>query len=389
MFLVYAWRAVSKLRNSPATYKARLLPFAYFSFSSWIVCALQSAILLPAPLISFPAGSFLNNAGLWLGLVQNALWASAVLSLYPKQVTLKFSLPVLLITLPVLSVIATVVVALVASPTTVLSSVTVAFIDFVFTFLVFTGFVLWILKWRLSGIFVGLFFIHGCYQAIWRSLWFTPLAGTQIGTLFVFPVWRILLLIAWISLISIMRERAEASVQQAGTVIKQLEFPNPLDPFNVMIGSTRTDLKQERDAAEGAILALPHLDRYRAEKLGSVSGSPREICDLMAKRCDIFLLIIGERYGHIIEPEGISVVEFEYEVARHDYPGKILVYVKDGVKRDDEDLLKFLDRVQKFNDGYVTWSFSTPEDLAEQIPLDIMRWLISHAKHNKTKEGPV
>jgi hypothetical protein len=388
MFLVYAWRAVSKLRNSSATYKARLLPFAYFSFSSWIVCALQSAILLPAPLISFPQGSFLNNAGLWLGLMQNALWASAVLSLYPKQLALKLSLPVLLISLPVLSVIATIVVALVASPTTVLSSVTVAFIDFAFTFLVFTGFVLWILKWRLSGIFVGLFFIHGCYQTIWRSLWFTPLAGTQIATLFAFPVWRVLLLIAWISLISIMRERAEASVQQAGTVIKQLEFPNPLDPFNVMIGSTRADLEQERDAAEGAILALPHLDRYRAEKLGSVSGSPREICELMAKQCDIFLLIIGERYGHIIEPEGISVVEFEYDVARDDYPRKILVYVKDS-RRDDENLLKFLDRVQKFNDGYIIWSFSTPEELAEQIPFDIMRWLISHAKQNKAKSSVV
>jgi hypothetical protein len=175
-----------------------------------------------------------------------------------------------------------------------------------------------------------------------------------------------------------MVERAEASLKEVATAVEQLKLPNPLNTFEVMISSTLKDLGRERDAAEVAILGM-HLSRFRAEKLGSVGLSPRELCELMAKECDILVLIIGERYGHIIEPEGISVVEFEYNVARDHDHGKILVYVKD-VLRDDKQLIQFLERVQKFNDGHVMWSFSTPEQLAEQIPPDIMRWLTSHVK---------
>ncbi len=308
--------------------------------------------------------------------MQNALWFSAVLSLYPKQLTRKsLSLPVLLM-FPI-------VIASVTSRTAILSSAWLTVIDAFSTFVIFTAFVLWILQWRLSKMFVAMFFIHGCSQSIWRSLWFTPLAGTQIATLLAFPVWRSLLLFAWIRLISAMVERAEASFADVVTNIEQLKLPNPLNTFQVMISSTVKDLERERDAAEGAILAM-RLSRFRAEKLGGVALSPRELTELMAKQCDILLLIIGERYGHIIEPEGISVVEFEYNVARAE-PGKILVYVKD-VKREDKQLIKFLERVQKFNDGYVTWTFTTPEKLAEQIPHDITRWLTSRAKQTNRKE---
>jgi signal transduction histidine kinase len=303
--------------------------------------------------------------------MQNALWFSAVLSLYPKQLTRKsLSFPVLLMF--------SVVIGSISSHTAILTSQWLTITDAVSSFVVFTAFVLWLLQWRLSKIIVGAFFLHGCSQWIWRSVWFTPLAGTQIATLLAFPVWRSLLLLAWIRLVSAMVERAEASLKEVATAVEQLKLPNPLNTFEVMISSTLKDLGRERDAAEVAILGM-HLSRFRAEKLGSVGLSPRELCELMAKECDILVLIIGERYGHIIEPEGISVVEFEYNVARDHDHGKILVYVKD-VLRDDKQLIQFLERVQKFNDGHVMWSFSTPEQLAEQIPPDIMRWLTSHVK---------
>ena len=376
--LVYAWTKVSKLQISAATYKARLLPFAYFSFVAWLLSILQALILLPAPFISFPIGSFLNNAGQWLGLMQNALWFSAVLSLYPRQLSRKsLSLHVL--------VIFPIAIASVTSRTAILTSGTLTTFDFLLAFVVFTAFVLWLLQWRLSSMLATVFFIHGCSQTIWRTLWFTPLAGRQVATLLAFPIWRSLLLFAWIRVISAMVEDAEASLNEVVKKIEQLQIPDPLPTFEVMIGSTIADLERERDAAEGAILAL-ELSRFRAEKLGSVALTPRELCEVMAKRCDILVLMIGERYGHVIEPEGISVVEFEYNVARADNPGKILVYVKEGVKRDDKRLKDFLERVLDFNNGNVTHSFTTPEKLSEQIPRDIVRWLISHAKQNSPKD---
>src|SRR5687767_442158 len=88
--IVFAWMTLSKLRNTSATYNARLLPFAYYSLSSCILYVLQYLILVASPFISLPSDFFLH-AGLWLGVVQNALWASAVLSLYPKQFS-RFSL---------------------------------------------------------------------------------------------------------------------------------------------------------------------------------------------------------------------------------------------------------------------------------------------------------
>ena len=154
-----------------------------------------------------------------------------------------------------------------------------------------------------------------------------------------------------------------------------------IDPFatcDVMICSTVKDLAKERVAAERAIRGL-NLNIFRAEDLGSVAGSPRELCELLAQKCDLFVLLVGESSGFIIESEGISVIEFEYEVAHAQNPGKILIYLKDGVHREPR-LEEFLKRVQDFDHGYVTSSFITPEDLYQKIQVDIVRWLTSHAK---------
>lgn len=273
-----------------------------------------------------------------------------------------------------------IVIAGVTSRTAILRSETTANIDSVVTLITFTAFVLWILRWRLSNLLVAMFFVHGCTQLIWRSLWFTPLTYSLLA----FPVWRSLILLAWIEVISTMVERGETSLKNVVSKIEHLELANPLDKFAVMISSTLEDLERERDAADGALKAL-RLTRFRAETLGTVSLTPREWCELMAVQCDILVLMIGERYGHVLEPEGISVVEFEYNVARDADRDKILVYIQEGVRRTDTRQEKFLKRVKEFNDGHVTSTFTTPEDLSEQIPRDVQRWLTSHAKLNKLK----
>lgn len=375
--IVFAWMTVSKLRKTSATYNARLLPFAYYSLCSWVLWVLQYLILVANQAFSFPS-SFSQSTGLWLGIVQNALWACAVLSLSSKQQFSRISL-----TLP--SLIAfSIVIAPVGYRTVILASQPIAQIDAVSAAIIFAAFAYSIVQLRLSKIFAVAFLIHGLSQWFWRSLWFTPLAKLHLASLLAFPLWHIALLFAWITLISTILQRAQPSHQKVVRDIEQLKLPNPLATFGVMISSTVEDLTQERDAADRAILGL-HLTRFRAETFGSRPHSPRTICAGMAEQCDIFILIVGERYGSIIEPERISVVEFEYGIARKQNPEKILVYVKEVVTR--EPLLeKFRKDVQDFTGGYFTSSFTSPEDLFEIIQRDIALWLTSRVKQKKPQE---
>jgi len=349
--VVVAGRKVSKLRSTSAPSNSWLLPFAYFSLSSWIVWALQYVILLTGSFISFPSG-YLQDTGLWLGVIQNALWASAVFSLHSKQF-LRMSL-----TVPLLMMFS-IVIGLVTYLTPILSSEPFREIDAVSGAAIFTIFAYWIVQLRLSKISAATFFIHGYLQWIWRSLWINPFTKSQL-VLLTFPLWRIALLVAWIALISEM-----------------------LVTLRVMISSTVKDLVQEREATERAIAGL-HLTGFRAETFGSVPGTPEETCAAWAQQCDIFVLIIGQRYGYVIQSMGKSVVEFEYDEAYCQDPRKILVYVKDGVKRELR-LEEFLKRLQHFEHGHVTSTFSTPDELSGKIQHDVKRWLTSHREAEITK----
>ena len=151
-----------------------------------------------------------------------------------------------------------------------------------------------------------------------------------------------------------------------------------------MISSTVDDLGPEREAADRAISGLK-LDRFRAENLGSFPHPPEMICAFMAEQCDIFVLIIGERYGYEIKSRKKSVVEFEYDVARAQNRGKILVYIKEGVTREPR-LEEFVKRLEDFEDGHFRTLFKTAEELPEKIQGDIARWILLRAPSKRPEK---
>jgi hypothetical protein len=308
--------------------------------------------------------------------MQNALWTSAILSLRLKQFSRMTTLPIWKV-FPVV-----ILLAFLTYRSAVLNSQAFFYIDTVLAFTIFTSFAYSIMQWRLSKISAAAFFIHGYSQWIWKYLWVTPWTGTHTVLLVAFSLWHIALLVAWIKLISAMIERAEPSYREVIRDIEQLSLAKPLDTFQVMISSTMEDLAQERDAVASAVDNL-HLTQIRPESVG-LPDTRRDISALLARRCDIFILIIGERYGDIIEPEGISFVEFEYKVAREENAGKILVYVKDGVNRD-APLEKFLQRLEEFEHRYFR-SLSTPENFYEKTQRDLARWLASHVSTNTSRD---
>jgi hypothetical protein len=206
--IVFAGITVSKLRNTLGTYEVRLLSFAYFSLSAWILGALQFLILLASLFSPFP-NVFLLDTGLWLSITQNALWASAVLSLHSKQ------FPRISDTLPLYKIFPIVIAfALLTYRTTFLTSEVFTYIDAVSTTVIFMIFACWILQSRLSKTFAAVLFIHGYSQWIWRSLWFTPWDGAQFAIVLAFPLWRIALLVAWIRFLSAMLQIAPLSSEE-------------------------------------------------------------------------------------------------------------------------------------------------------------------------------
>jgi len=154
--------------------------------------------------------------------------------------------------------------------------------------------------------------------------------------------------------------------------------------LSVMISSTMKDLGPEREAVDKAIQDFC-FERFRAETLGARSRSPRQVCDEMANKCDLFILVIGEKYGFIFNDLGISVTHHEYNVARADNPQKILIYEK-LVSNREAMASKFLEEVGDFDKGYFLRPFQSKDDLFNGVKEDIAVWITERIQSKDATE---
>ena len=339
--IVFACRKVWRGRNTAAN--AWMLPFARFSIGAWILWILQHGILV--------AGSFgllsnesLRSASLLPAILKSILWIVAISSLHAKLFS-RVSL-----TLPPLALISIGVALVVYQFPTLTSDPLVHMIGAASVATIFTLLAASIWSIRLNRLYPIVFCLHGFSTVVWYYMFSKPSISIQMSVI-VFSFWHAVVAFTWLLLVSEMLVR-----------------------FRVMIASTIRDLGPERAAAGRAIRDL-NLQGLRSETIGSRPYNPESLCKLWAEQCNVFILIIGGSYGHRITSTGKSVVEFEFEVAREKDPGKILVYVKDGVTREPK-LQEFLDRLQDFKDGYVLDSpFHTPEELETKVRRDVQRWL--------------
>jgi tetratricopeptide (TPR) repeat protein len=154
--------------------------------------------------------------------------------------------------------------------------------------------------------------------------------------------------------------------------LRKRRFPR----LRVFISSTIQDLQIEREAVERAIANL-RLEAVRPEKMGAPSMSPREAIRIMVQECDVYIGILGGRYGYIL-PEAISVTEFEFNTARK--AGRpILLYRKQVAEEELERAQKaFIERVGDFNTGYYIREFNVldvPDRLIEWVQQDVLALL--------------
>jgi hypothetical protein len=89
----------------------------------------------------------------------------------------------------------------------------------------------------------------------------------------------------------------------------------PRKKLQVFVSSTYADLKEERQAAVEAILSAGHIPAGM-ELFAAGDKSQMEVIKRWIDESDVFLLILGGRYGSIEPTEGKSYIQLEYEYAQ-------------------------------------------------------------------------
>ena len=84
--------------------------------------------------------------------------------------------------------------------------------------------------------------------------------------------------------------------------------------LQVFVSSTFTDLTQERQAAVEAILTAGHIPAGM-ELFTSGDESQMEVINQWIDESDVYLLILGGRYGSLEPRTGKSYIQLEYEYA--------------------------------------------------------------------------
>lgn len=155
----------------------------------------------------------------------------------------------------------------------------------------------------------------------------------------------------------------------------------------IFLSSTWLDLEEHRKII---LFTFARLRKWieAMEYFGALPESPLEECLKAVRRSDIYVGLIGMRYGSK-DKQGMSITQREYEEA-YAANKKILVYLID---EDNHPMLpKFFDiaeaeRLREFKlllkARHTCAFFSSPQDLAVKVGVDIIHHLDLYSNHVK------
>uniref|UniRef100_E1T7F6 DUF4062 domain-containing protein n=1 Tax=Burkholderia sp. (strain CCGE1003) TaxID=640512 RepID=E1T7F6_BURSG len=98
--------------------------------------------------------------------------------------------------------------------------------------------------------------------------------------------------------------------------------------YQVFISSTYTDMKDERQAAVMAILDAGHIPAGM-ELFAAADKKQMDVIEKWIDASDIFMLILGGRYGSIDPDSGKSYIQLEYEYAMRTGKPLFALYLTD------------------------------------------------------------
>lgn len=155
---------------------------------------------------------------------------------------------------------------------------------------------------------------------------------------------------------------------------------------SIFVSSTFVDLEAHRRLVREAIIRLEF--PFKAmEFFGALPDTPKQECLRLVRASNIFVGIIGMRYGIIDPVDGMSMTQSEYEEAQT-IQLPTLIYMIDEEhhpvfpKHVDtgigaEKLVAFKARLKN---AHVISAFTSPEDLAAKVTQDVVRLVGTMAK---------
>ena len=134
------------------------------------------------------------------------------------------------------------------------------------------------------------------------------------------------------------------------------------------ISSVINGFEAERAAARAAVESLD-MEPVMAERFGAQSESPQEACLKSVRESDVYIGILGPRYGYVTAA-GISVTEEEFLEAR-DRGLPIFWFAKNCPL--DPDQAEFRKRIGNYEEGHLFHRFSSEAELTAAITKALYR----------------
>jgi len=147
----------------------------------------------------------------------------------------------------------------------------------------------------------------------------------------------------------------------------------------IFVSSTYTDLEPYRKAVWNTLDKLK-LGVSGMEIFGARSTEPLQTCVAEVMKCEVFVGIVGMRYGSVDEKTAKSFVRVEYETALEKNLD-ILIYLIDKEKAQippkfvdvGESASKLQDFKEFLRKKHTIETFLSPEDLGDKVKRDLLR----------------
>lgn len=150
--------------------------------------------------------------------------------------------------------------------------------------------------------------------------------------------------------------------------------------LRIFISSVQKELEQERDSASYAITENPTLDEYLEpvlyENLPASSSKALEECVALVARCQIYVLIVGQKAGFMLDRRSITHAEFQKARALHE-AGRmaLLVFRKKVDGPREKGATALLEEVGETGVKYK--EFSSPKEFRQEFLAAIRKLLKS------------
>ena len=153
--------------------------------------------------------------------------------------------------------------------------------------------------------------------------------------------------------------------------------------MKIFLSSPQIGLENYRKAVKDALESMGIKDFFISEYEGSRSECPINVCMYEIERCNLFILLLGDRYGTIPEHESISFTEMEFNKAK-DLKKDIIVFHLKMNSREPKQM-DFIKRVSHCKTGhFIHNEIVDAEELKKRVCQDVFAHL---ARKNDAKSG--